>query len=134
MSTTAELFTIGQLARRTGVPARTIRFWSDAGLVPPVSRSVSGYRLYDAEAAARLDLVRSLRELGLGLDVVRAVLSRAPTLADVAAAHAAPPPPRGPTSRRHTSGCSTGRSAPCGCSARCSAWWPDAATRSRRRY
>jgi DNA-binding transcriptional MerR regulator len=87
MSTTAELFTIGQLARRTGVPARTIRFWSDAGLVPPVSRSVSGYRLYDAEAAARLDLVRSLRELGLGLDVVRTVLSRATTVADVAAAH-----------------------------------------------
>ena len=87
MSTTAELFTIGQLARRTGVPARTIRFWSDAGLVPPVSRSVSGYRLYDAEAAARLDLVRSLRELGLGLDVVRTVLSRASTVADVAAAH-----------------------------------------------
>jgi DNA-binding transcriptional MerR regulator len=87
MSTTAELFTIGQLARRAGVPARTIRFWSDAGLVPPVSRSVSGYRLYDAEAAARLDLVRSLRELGLSLDVVRAVLSRATTMADVAAAH-----------------------------------------------
>jgi hypothetical protein len=33
MSTSGELFTIGQLAERTGVPARTIRFWSDAGLV-----------------------------------------------------------------------------------------------------
>jgi hypothetical protein len=30
MSTAVELFTIGQLARRTGVPARAIRFWSDA--------------------------------------------------------------------------------------------------------
>jgi DNA-binding transcriptional MerR regulator len=87
MSTTTGLFTIGQLARRTGVPARTIRFWSDAGLVPPASRSASGYRLYDAAAVARLELVRSLRELGLGLDVVRAVLSRASTVADVAAAH-----------------------------------------------
>jgi DNA-binding transcriptional MerR regulator len=87
MSTTAGLFTIGQLARRTGVPARTIRFWSDAGLVPPASRSAGGYRLYDAEAVARLDLVRSLRELGLGLDVVRVVLSGASTVADVAAAH-----------------------------------------------
>jgi DNA-binding transcriptional MerR regulator len=87
MSTTAELFTIGQLAHRAGVPARTIRFWSDAGLVPPAARSASGYRLYDAESAARLDLIRSLRELGLGLDVVRAVLSRASTVADVAAAH-----------------------------------------------
>ncbi len=65
MSATAELCTIGQLARRTGVPARTIRFWSDAGLVPPAARSGSGYRLYDADAVARLDLVRTLRELGL---------------------------------------------------------------------
>jgi DNA-binding transcriptional MerR regulator len=80
---------IGQLARRTGVPARTIRFWSDAGLVPPTARSASGYRLYDAAAVARLDLVLALRELGLGLDVVRAIVSRATTVADVAAAHVA---------------------------------------------
>jgi DNA-binding transcriptional MerR regulator len=87
MSIPAELFTIGQLARRTGVPARTIRFWSDAGLVPPAARSASGYRLYDAAAVARLDLVRTLRDLGLGLDVVQEVLSRATTVAEVAAAH-----------------------------------------------
>ncbi len=89
MSTDAELLTVGQLARRTGVAARTIRFWSDAGLVPPAARSGSGYRLYDAAAAARLDLVRTLRELGFGLDVVEAVLSRACTVAEVAAAHVA---------------------------------------------
>lgn len=89
MSTTAGLFTIGQLARRTGVPARTIRFWSDAGLVPPAARSGGGYRLYDAAAVARLELVQTLRELGLGLDVVQAVLSRACTVAEVAAAHVA---------------------------------------------
>ena len=89
MNATAELFTIGQLARRTGVSARTIRFWSDAGLVPPAARSGSGYRLYDADAAARLELVRALRELGLGLDVVQAVLTRARTVAEVAAAHVA---------------------------------------------
>ncbi len=68
-------------------PTRTIRFWSDAGLVPPAARSGSGYRLYDADAAARLDLVRTLRELGFGLDVIQAVLSRACTVAEVAAAH-----------------------------------------------
>ncbi len=87
MSTDADLFTIGQLARRAGVPTRTVRFWSDAGLIPPSGRSAGGYRLYDSEAAARLDLIRTLRELGLGLDVVAAVLSRASTLGDVAAAH-----------------------------------------------
>lgn len=83
-----ELFTIGRLARRTGVPVRTIRFWSDAGLITPAGRSAGGYWLYDAEAVARLDLVRTLRELGLGLDVVRDVLGRNRTLAEVADVHA----------------------------------------------
>ncbi len=82
-----ELFTIGQLARRTGLPVRTIRFWSDAGMVPPTDRSEGGYRLYDAEAVARLDLVRTLRELGLGLDVIREVLGRTTTVAQVARTH-----------------------------------------------
>jgi DNA-binding transcriptional MerR regulator len=86
MGTDAELFTIGQLARRTGVATRTIRFWSDTGLITP-ARSASGYRLYDAEAVARLDLIRTLRELGIGLDVASAVLSQAATLAEVAATH-----------------------------------------------
>ena len=81
------LFTIGELARRTGVSARTIRFWSDEGVVPPTERSSTGYRLYDAEAVARLDLVRTLRELGLDLATVRDVLARQTSLAAVAAAH-----------------------------------------------
>ncbi|MBC3192899.1 MerR family transcriptional regulator [Pseudonocardia sp. C8] len=78
--------TIGHLARRTGVPVRTIRFWSDEGLVPS-DRSSSGYRVYDAAAVARLDLVRTLRELGLGLDDVRAVLSRRRGVGEIAQAH-----------------------------------------------
>jgi DNA-binding transcriptional MerR regulator len=89
MRANTELFTIGQLARRTAVSARTIRFWSDAGLVPTAGRSAGGYRLYDAEAVARIELVRTLRELGFGLDIVQAILSRAATIADVAAAHVA---------------------------------------------
>lgn len=87
MSTSAGLFTIGRLAERCGLPARTIRFWSDAGLVPPAGRSAGGYRLYDAESVARLELVRTLRELGLGLDVVEAVLAKAVTVGEVASAH-----------------------------------------------
>jgi DNA-binding transcriptional MerR regulator len=83
-----ELFTIGQLARRTGVSVRTIRYWSDVGVLTPTGRSGGGYRLYDTEAVARLDLVRTLRELGLGLEVVRAVLTRQATLTEVADLHA----------------------------------------------
>lgn len=88
MSNPKALFTIGELARRTGLSARTIRFWSDEGVVPATARSATGYRMYDVEAVARVDLVRTLRELGLDLDQVREVLQRQTTLADVAAAHA----------------------------------------------
>jgi len=81
------LLTIGQLARRCGVPVRTIRFWSDAGVLPETDRSPSGYRRYDAATVARLDLVRTLRELGMGLDDVREVLERRRGVGEVAAAH-----------------------------------------------
>jgi DNA-binding transcriptional MerR regulator len=85
--TETTLLTIGQLARRSGVPVRTIRFWSDEGVLPETDRSTGNYRRYDARAVARLDLVRTLRELGLGLDDVRHVLERRRSVEDVAAAH-----------------------------------------------
>lgn len=66
---------------------RTIRFWSDEGILPPSARSEAGYRRYDAAAVARLDLVRTLRDLGMGLDDVREVLTRRRGVAEVAAAH-----------------------------------------------
>ncbi|MGY1642988.1 MerR family transcriptional regulator [Geodermatophilus sp. SYSU D00703] len=81
------VLTIGQLADRIGVPVRTVRFWSDEGLVDPPARSAGGYRLYDAAAVARLDLVRTLRELGLGLPAIRELLARRRTVAEVAAEH-----------------------------------------------
>ncbi|MEU1265512.1 MerR family transcriptional regulator [Streptomyces cellulosae] len=81
------LLTIGALARATGLPVRTIRYWSDEGALPPVARSSGGYRLYDAGSVARLELIRTLRELGLGLDDVRRVLTGEATVAQVAAAH-----------------------------------------------
>ncbi|MFC7817473.1 MULTISPECIES: helix-turn-helix domain-containing protein [unclassified Streptomyces] len=81
------LMTIGELARATGLTVRTIRYWSDEGALPPVARSTGGYRLYDSASVARLELIRTLRELGLGLDAVRRVLAGEETVAQVAAAH-----------------------------------------------
>jgi DNA-binding transcriptional MerR regulator len=56
--------------------------------VPPTGRSPAGYRLYGADALARLDLVRTLRELGVGLPDIRKVVARELSLSEVAAAHA----------------------------------------------
>ncbi|GAA1634264.1 MerR family transcriptional regulator [Nonomuraea maheshkhaliensis] len=83
------LYSIGDLARRTGLTVKTIRFYSDQGIVPPACRSPAGYRRYDPTALARLDLVRTLRDLGLDLATVRAVVDREISLAELAAAHAA---------------------------------------------
>jgi DNA-binding transcriptional MerR regulator len=81
-------YTIGDLARRTGLPVKTIRFYADEGIVPETGRTPAGYRVYDVGAVARLDLVRTLRDLGVGLPAVRRVLAREASLAEVAAAHA----------------------------------------------
>jgi DNA-binding transcriptional MerR regulator len=88
MSDDATLITIGELARCTGLPVRTLRFYSDRGLVPPAGRSDAGYRLYDLDAPPRVELVRTLRELGVDLPTTRRVLERELSVADVAAAHA----------------------------------------------
>lgn len=54
----------------------------------PTDRSPAGYRLYSIDAVARLDLVRTLRELGLDLPTIRKVVDRELSLPEVAAAHA----------------------------------------------
>lgn len=79
---------IGELAELSGLPVKTVRYYSDIGLVPESSRTASGYRRYDAGSVLRLDLVRTLRDLGLDLATVRQVLEHRATLAEVAAAHA----------------------------------------------
>lgn len=83
------LYSIGELARRTGLTVKTVRFYSDRGIVPPTDRSAAGYRRYDDGAVARLDLVRTLRELGLDLPTIHRVVDRELSLAEVAATHAA---------------------------------------------
>jgi DNA-binding transcriptional MerR regulator len=82
------LHSIGELARRTGLTVKTIRFYSDRGIVAPTDRSPAGHRLYGIDAVARLDLVRTLRELGVDLSTIRKVVDRELSLPEVAAAHA----------------------------------------------
>ncbi|MGW1405001.1 MerR family transcriptional regulator [Streptomyces sp. NPDC002403] len=82
------LLPIGDLARQTGLTVKTVRFYSDRGIVSPATRSPAGYRLYSPDAVARLRLVRTLRELGLDLPTIRKVADRELPLPEVAAAHA----------------------------------------------
>ncbi|WP_238008022.1 MerR family transcriptional regulator [Dactylosporangium sp. AC04546] len=79
---------IGELSRLTGLPVKTIRYYSDVGLVPEAERSHANYRRYDHSSLVRLEFVRTLRELGLDIATIRRVLDNGVDLASVAAAHA----------------------------------------------
>ena len=65
---------IGELARATGVTAKTIRFYEAEGLLPKPQRTYSGYRMYSLEDARRLEFIRKAKRLGLSLGDVRGVL------------------------------------------------------------
>jgi hypothetical protein len=63
-------YTIGELARISSVTVRRIRFYSDEGLLPPLTRTSGNYRVYSDDDVARLQLIRALREAGVGLDAI----------------------------------------------------------------
>jgi DNA-binding transcriptional MerR regulator len=68
------LHTIGELSRRSGVPVKTIRHYSDVGVLPPSQVTEAGYRLYSEEDRSRLELIRTLRAAGFGLAEIRTML------------------------------------------------------------
>lgn len=65
------MVTIGQLAKTTGLAAKTIRYYEQVGVLPLPSRTPSGYRRYTDEGIQRTRLVRRARVLGLSLDHLR---------------------------------------------------------------
>lgn len=66
--------TSGDLARATGQTVRTIRFYEEQGLLRPASVSDGGHRRYHGDALERLRLILDLRELGLSLQDIGALL------------------------------------------------------------
>jgi len=66
---------IGELAAQTGLSTKTIRYYEEAGLLPPPVRTSSGYRDYDEEAAKRLAFIRSGQSISLSLGEIREILA-----------------------------------------------------------
>ncbi|PSL00062.1 DNA-binding transcriptional MerR regulator [Murinocardiopsis flavida] len=64
---------ISQLAERSGVPATTLRYYEQRGLLP-AHRSDGGYRIYDRDAVDRLAFIATGKRLGLGLDEIAELL------------------------------------------------------------
>ncbi|MFF4695322.1 helix-turn-helix domain-containing protein [Streptomyces chattanoogensis] len=82
---TDSMWSIGELAEHAGVTVKTVRFYSDRGLLPEAARSSGGHRRYGPEALDRLRMIRSLRTLDLPVPDVSRVLDEEDALEDVIA-------------------------------------------------
>ena len=56
-------YSIGEIAKRTGVRASALRYYEEAGILPAAARS-AGRRFYDADAIRRIDVLRFAQQAG----------------------------------------------------------------------
>ena len=73
-SSTTRLLKIGQLAARTGITSRNLRFYADAGVFGDLPRSVKGYRLFPPEAVHWVRILRAAQAAGFSLEEVQELL------------------------------------------------------------
>jgi MerR family transcriptional regulator, redox-sensitive transcriptional activator SoxR len=73
----AELLTIGQVARRSGVAASALRFYEERGLITS-ERAGSGHRRYPRSVLRRIAFIVFAQRVGLALDEIGAELEKLP--------------------------------------------------------
>jgi MerR family transcriptional regulator, copper efflux regulator len=66
---------IGQVAERTGLSLRTIRFYEGEGLVVPSTRSEGGFRLYSEADIARFEVIKRMKPIGFTVEEMRELLN-----------------------------------------------------------
>src|SRR5687768_513240 len=62
---------IAEVAERTGVPATTLRYYEDIGLLAPAERTANGYRAYSERDVERLRFITGAKQLDISLDDLR---------------------------------------------------------------
>jgi len=72
-------YTIGETAKAAGVTTRAVRLYETRGLLAPVARTASGYRLFTDEDVNVLAFVRRARALGLSIDAIGEIVALAET-------------------------------------------------------
>jgi len=65
---------IGEVASRTGLSLRTIRYYEEMGIVLPSTRTTGGFRLYTESDVARLQLIKRMKPLDFSLEETKDLL------------------------------------------------------------
>ncbi len=65
---------IGSVAKESGVPIKTIRYYEELGLLKAVGRTEGGYRLFNSDIFARLNFIKRAQSLGLSLAEIKEFL------------------------------------------------------------
>jgi len=68
-----QFLTVGHLAERVGVSARTIKHWEDKGIIAPDMRSEGGHRLFSEQYAFLCQLIIDLQHFGYSLEEIKQV-------------------------------------------------------------
>ncbi|MFE4710175.1 MerR family transcriptional regulator [Paenibacillus sp. NPDC056722] len=66
----------GQVAKLANVNMETLRYYEKQGLLPPLQRSESGYRLYPEEVLDRLTFIHNAKSCGFTLKEIRKALTK----------------------------------------------------------
>jgi DNA-binding transcriptional MerR regulator len=66
-----ELLSVAEVRERTGLSARTLRYYEEVGLLPGVRRRAGGRRVYGADEIERLRFIQRLKALGLSLAEIK---------------------------------------------------------------
>ena len=70
-----DVLKIGEFARLAGTNLRTLRYYEELGLMTPAKRSPGGFRYYRKTDLNRLNMIRSLQDLGLQLDRITELMA-----------------------------------------------------------
>lgn len=68
-------YTVQKLGSLAGISTRTLRYYDEIGILTPARINSSGYRIYGQAEVDRLQQILFFRELGVGLDSIREIVT-----------------------------------------------------------
>ncbi|ACK67582.1 transcriptional regulator, MerR family [Rippkaea orientalis PCC 8801] len=74
MMNTSSYLKIGELAQQTGLSVGNLRYYSDLGLLEPVTRGENGYRYYSQQATQQVEFIKKAQAIGFTLEEIKQIL------------------------------------------------------------